>query len=280
MTTRVRNPGPSSAFDAKGGMLALALALCWLMTGCASRSPTPPSVPARVFSPATDGFAYTNQLVWNYRRDETGKWTHEKRQPAPDYAQHCFVMARSARQFFDHARFEPTWPKLKEDDYRRLVRQIVGLPARKPSAEAERIPIPGYANLRQFSLEHEDTLKSECGGAWRSYLQRGNWRLVFPFSRSGQQKAAESLAAALAASRPVAIHLARFPQQTINHALLVYECRQAPDRIEFSCYDPNMGAKPTVVTFVRAARTFQLEPNHYFGGGRVDVYAVYRNPLF
>src|SRR5262245_46165181 len=78
----------------------------------------------RPFVFGADTFAYRNDLTWIYYVDPvTGKFKHRDREPKPDYKQHCFVVARSARQFFQHARFEPGQPALDEAAYRQLVRQ-------------------------------------------------------------------------------------------------------------------------------------------------------------
>ena len=257
------------------GPLFLSL-LLFLEAGCAT-SPARP--PLRAFAPSRDGFAFTNQLVWNYRMDSNGVWKTEKRVPAPDYALHCFVLARSARQFFENARFDSSLPKVSEAEYRQQIKTVVHCSPRRVPAEEAKIVIPGYDNLFEFSRAEEKALKAECGGAWQSYLQRGNWRLVFPFTHRGQERTARKLMAALG-GRPVVIHLCKFPQQTINHAVLAWQFEQRGNEIEFLCYDPNMGAQPTVVHYNTITRDFSLPANHYFPGGKLNVYEVYRNVWF
>jgi hypothetical protein len=143
--------------------------------------------------------------------------------------------------------------------------------------DSKRVVIPGYADLRRFSEAQEQLLKSECGGAWESYLQRGNWRMIFPLSRNSQKFTAESLIASLKQNRPPVIHLVRFPQLTMNHAALVFDARETEAEIHFSIYDPNQPASPRTLTFDRATETFIFPANNYFSGGRVDVYEIYRN---
>src|ERR1700744_3526785 len=77
--------------------------LLLILSGCACRQPF---VGSRPFDFHTDSFAYANQLVWEYHYDENGKWVHNRREPPADYTRHCFVVARSARPFFQNARFE------------------------------------------------------------------------------------------------------------------------------------------------------------------------------
>jgi hypothetical protein len=248
-------------------------ALLCLLAGCASHS----FVGERPFDFEKDSFAYANELVWDYYYDGNGNWVHKRHEPEPDYTHHCFVVARSARQFFQQARFDPSAPVADEAAYRRLIRQVVDLDPDRVLPESKKIVIPGYADLRTFSTAQEKLLKAECGGAWQSYLQRGHWRVVFPFSRSGQEKAAKQLIQSIRQNRPPVIHVIRFPSLAINHALLLFEVKEAEDRIEFAVYDPNKPDSPKVLTFDRATRTFSYPANDYFSGGPVDVYEIYRN---
>jgi hypothetical protein len=248
-----------------------ALALLFLC-GCAT---TRPPVESRPFDFQKDTFAYANELVWEYAYDANGKWKGSRREPKPAYTHHCFVVAKVARQFFHNARFDPTQPIADSDTYRRLIQRVVTSNPRRILPEKEKIVIPGYADLRSFSEAHETLLKAECGGAIKSYFQRGHWRMVFPFSRKGQEQMAGQLGEHLDLHHALVIHLARFPQLTINHAMVLYDAVEQENRIEFSAYDPNKPDAPTVLTFDRATRTFMLPANDYFPGGRVDVYEVY-----
>jgi hypothetical protein len=76
------------------------------------------------------------------------------------------------------------------------------------------------------------------------------------------------------------VHLVRFPQLTINHAVLVFEARSSPERIEFLTYDPNDPMGPITITYERATKTFSLPFNAYFPGGRIDVYPIYDRLLY
>jgi hypothetical protein len=210
-------------------------------------------------------------LLWEYHYDTAGRWTSHRRQPKPSYWLHCFVVARSARQFFEYARFDPGQPVADENTYRRLIRKIVSVDPRRRLPESERIVIPGYADLRMFSQAHEASLKRECGGAWQSYVQRGNWRMIFPFTRGGQERMASQVLSHLK-DHPVLAHVVRFPSLSINHSVLIYDATNTPAAIQFVIYDPNRPALPATLDYDRASRTFNLPPNNYFPGGRVDVY--------
>ena len=71
-------------------------------------------------------------------------------------------------------------------------------------------------------------------------------------------------------------HVVRFPQLSINHALLVFAAKQLVQTIEFEVYDPNKPDRPKTLTYDRATRTFSFPGNDYWPGGRVDVYEIYR----
>ena len=105
--------------------LILLLAVLLLAgSGCASRSPQAGS--SRPFDFTRDTFAYTNELVWAYSIDpETKEQSWHLRNQSPEYSHHCFVMVRSARQFWWHARFDPARPTADETTYRRLVEEVI-----------------------------------------------------------------------------------------------------------------------------------------------------------
>ena len=254
------------------------LFLTVVLAGCASHS-AKVATTTRSFNFQTDTFAYANLLVWEYNFT-SNRPTHWRRQPPPDYTHHCFVVARAARQFFDHARFAPDQPKVSEEEYRRLIHSVVARSSRRASADAERIVIPGYANLHSFSEDQSRLLKAGCGGAWQSYFQRGHWRIVFPFSRGHQAGVAQRLLDSLRRHHPPVVHVVRFPHLSINHALLLFDATETEDEIRFAVYDPNDPVQPLTLTYQRAKRTFFFPANFYFAGGRVDVYEVYRNCLY
>lgn len=253
------------------GIFLLALALAGCQTPGEHRTALP-----RPFNFEEDTFAYPNELRWEYHFDPaTGATTHSRRNPPATYSQHCFVVARSARQFFQHARFDPTRPPVDEDAYRRLIRKVISTSPRKQLLPEERIVIPGYAHLRDFSEAHEELLKEECGSAWQSYFQRGHWRMIFLLTRDHQERIASQLTESIGKNWPAVVHVVRFPQLSINHAMVVFDCTETADAIEFATYDPNSPESPVPLVYDRARRRFSLSRNAYFAGGRVDVYEIY-----
>ncbi len=255
---------------------AVLLLLVLLFTGCVTREIKPANI--RPFSFSQDTFAYPNDLVWEYYFDQNGKWTNKRREPHPDYTHHCFVVARSARQFFQHARFDPKQPVADEKTYETLIRKIVSISPRKDLPE--KIIIPGYANLREFSAAQETLLKKNCGGAAQSYLQRGHWRIMLPFTKHQQEKTAVRLLQKIRANRPPIVHLIHAPRLTINHSVVLFDASETSDKIQFSLYDPNKPDAPASLTFDRTTKTFNFPGNDYFIGGKLNVYEIYHSLLF
>src|SRR4051794_9837842 len=239
-------------FYATGKILkssAVGLVCVLLFSGCAT---APKEQGKRPFVFETDTLAYPNELVWIYHFDPiTGKATHSRREPAPSYSHHCFVVARSAKQFFEHARFDASLPVASEETYRGLVAKVVSTSASKLLPETQRVVIPGYSNLYTFSKAWAPVLKEECGGAWRSYFQRGHWRMIWPFTRREQEKMAGQLAADIRGNRPPVVHVVRFPQLKINHAIVLFAVKEDEKEIRFATYDPNVPEKPTELTYHR-----------------------------
>jgi len=246
------------------------------VSGCmAYRGAIPP--PAHPFVFEQDTFAFPNELKWEYFfDDDTGKVSFRRRDPPATYGQRCFVLARSTKQFHQHARFDPKLPVADEATYCRLVGRVV---SRWPSAESsaeDRIVIPGYANLRTFSQAWETVLKEECGGAWQSYIQPSHWRMILPFSRRNQARMARQLVKAVRGHRTAVVHIVRFPSLAINHAIVLYGATVTDAEIRFEVYDPNDPQQPLELVFKRSNRTFYFPRTLYFAGGPLNVNEVFR----
>jgi hypothetical protein len=264
------------------GFGRVALAMLWAAWVACVPAPGPTLVAAneRPFDFSRDTFAFANELQWRYRVDPaTGEVTPDGPNPDAKYHTRCFVLSRSARQFYQFARFDAQQPRTGEADYRRRVREVIAHDPSETDA-AERIAIPGYENLREFSRYWEPLLKEELGGWSDSEFQRGNWRMLWPFSSSDQERRAEAFAKEIAVYRPPIVHVADFPTLAINHALLLYGVRETAAEIRFDVYDPNDAAQPLQLVFGRGDGRFRLAPTRYFTGGIVDVYEVYRSALY
>jgi hypothetical protein len=231
----------------------------------------------RAFDFEHDTFAFANELVWEYRIDAaTGKTTTFKNNPPPTYSHHCFVVVRAAKQFFLHAKFEPSLARLSDQEY---AKRICDLMRRSPQrASANKILIPGFTNLRELTTAKKSIVQTNCGGAWQSYIQRGNWRMVFPFSRAHQEREEQRLVAEIKTC-PI-VHIVTFPKLSINHAIMLFDARDSEDHVEFRAYDPNIVDRPVSLFFDKNIRTFKFPANHYFAGGDLNVYEIYRGLFF
>ena len=156
------------------------------------------------------------------------------RQPRPSFALRCFVLVRTARQFLYHAEFLPKGPPLGEAQTRQRIREVISRNPRVPCEPGQRVALPGYEGLRAFSRAWETSLKAECGGAWRSYVLRSHWRMVFPISRRHQERTRDALLDRLVRGIPPIVHLVRFPQLTVNHGMLVYGVETGAGRVTLS----------------------------------------------
>jgi hypothetical protein len=224
-----------------------------------------------------DCFAFPNELLWEYGFDPaTAAPSVRRRVPAPRYAHHCFVLVRAARQFLYHARFDPAAGRADDAGYRRLIREVLARSPRRPSGAGDRIVIPGYAGLRELSAARESLVKEQCGGAWRSYLQRSHWRMVFPVSREHQRRTARGLLEAIARDDAPLVHLLRFPSLTINHGMVIFDGARTPAGAQFLAYDPNAPEHPARLTYDDRTRTFHLPPNRYWRGGALDAVEIFR----
>lgn len=240
-----------------------------------------PDCPARPFVFERDTFTFANDLVWQYQADSaTVPKTALPPGSLPAYNHRCFVMVRSARQFFYHARFEPGWPSLEPQAYRRLIRDVVSRSSRASSPEPEKVVIPGYDCLRSLSRAQAPTLKASCGSAWESYFVRSHWRMVFPVRRQHQERMARQLTQSIPVRRATIVHLFRFPRITINHGVVLFGATESDRDIQFDVYDPNIPDYPLKLTYDRATRTFSFPRTHYWTGGALNVYEKYIGGLY
>jgi hypothetical protein len=256
-------------------VVALALTV---FLGCALRTlPAHPDRPPFRF-PA-DSFAFSNETIWEYVVDAAaGSVSWYQREPRPAFALRCGTMVRAARQFWATARFDSAAPTADPGTYARLVRAVLRTDPRRPSEE--RVVIPGYPDLRSFSLAQETLLKTMLAGPWQTYVQRGNWRMIFPFGRRHQQRVARRLLGSLGRGWPPIVHVLRYPELTINHLVLVFAAEETPAEIRFHAYDPNDDGRPVLLTYDRAARVFSYSTTVYFPGGPVKAYEVYDGLLY
>jgi len=230
----------------------------------------------RPFQFERDTFAFPHELVWQYHFDPvTGAMTTFNTDPPPTYYHRCFVMVRSTRQFFYHARFEPDQPPAEPEVYRQLIRKIVSRSPRRPCAESERVAVPGYDGLRAFSRAHELLLKAELGGPWQSYFLRSHWRMIFPVMPWHRKWMAKKLKRSLPRRGLTLVHLFRFPRITINHGIVLYGLTESEQNMEFEAYDPNIPEHPVKLVYERKRRVFTFAPSRYWGGGVLNAVEIF-----
>lgn len=250
-----------------------------IAAACAS-PPLTSAMPRRPFDLGRDALAFENELYWVYEPvPGSRELTHRPREGVEN-GQRCAAMARVVRQFFQSARFAEDLPAATPAEYDELVRRVLDRDPRRQETARDPIVIPGYSDLRSFSADHAGILREGLGGVWRSYVQRGNWRMIFPFAPRQQRKTAEEMAAELAAGELPIVHLVTFPREGVNHTVLVYGVRETATQILFSAYDPNENESAMELAFDRAAAAFSIGPREYFAGGPVAAYEIYRGPFF
>jgi hypothetical protein len=229
----------------------------------------------RRFDWQRDRLAFANDTLWAYGVDAQGRQTRHAKAKLPEYTRHCFVMCRAVLQFYKFARFDATRPKLPAAEYRALVRRISRIPVWLPCAE--KITIPGYADLRSFSAEHTGMFEDELGLWWPSYLRVGNWRMAMPFPRIFQRRLAAELAERIDRGELQALFMTRF--KPLNHCVVAYGCeRRARGDIRFWTYDPNRGSGPQPLDFKSDESSFYCGKSDYFKGGRVNLFKAYISP--
>jgi len=231
---------------------------------------------ARGFDVRRDTFAFANETAWQYGVDERGALHISARETPPDYAHRCFVMSRAVLQFHQFARFDPRQPRVTREEYARLIRRLSRIPVW--SARTERIMIPGFRDLREFSRTLPAVLQENLGTWLPSYLRIGNWRMAMGHLRGGQAAAADWLQRSLAQGNLRAIYIARFPH--LNHCMVAFRTeRRTNGDVRFWLYDPNYPGEAAWLDYRAAERGFDFQPRWYFPGGRVNVMRVYISPF-
>lgn len=196
----------------------------------------PPPPPIRF---GLDTFAFRNES----RAKNRGK---------PDlYANWCFIMARGVTQFHRFARFDPSAARLSPAAYAERVRQVTSRPPwHAPLPAAERVVIPGYASLFDFSRAEEPAVKDGIGWRFWSWIHWTNWRVAFPMPPGQQEGVARETLRELQSGRLVQWLVTNLPALELNHTVLVYDYRAAGgDAVDFIAYDPNDPNEPDVIRF-------------------------------
>ena len=249
-----------------------------LLAGCSHRMPQEHA--CRPFSFRTDRFAFANETVWHYVDGEVRSARHPKRTSGDRYTRRCFVLCRTALEFWKFARFEPQAKPLPKAKLAKRIRDVRGHGAWKPPLSPQkRVVFPGYRNLYQLSNEYPTLFKNNLGAGWPTYFRPGNAMIVFPPSARHQAQLNRKLRESLQSNHPMVLWLVNFPSLNINHAVLAYSFRRTENGLVYSVYDPNDSDAPKRLTFNRAKRMFSFQKTFYFKGGEVDARPVYQTPL-
>ena len=251
--------------------LGILAAVGLLATACAGAPPPgPPSTGRGRFDLDHDAFAFANLV-----RAERPGWND-------DFANYCLLIARGASQFYRFARFTPDQPAASPEEYERLVRVVFGrAPWAPPATEADRVSIPGYADLRSFSAAHGATIKAALGSNVLSMMHVRTWRVGVDFSPEHQERLARDLIVEVEAGRPAPVMITNFPHDDLlNHSVLVYDRRPGHQGTDFVAYDPNDPGSPLTLYYDEGARAFWVGPLTYSPPGRVRAFRLYTSPLF
>jgi hypothetical protein len=246
----------------------LVLILAWI---CAS------AAFGRPFDVHRDTLAFANETALQYGVDERGELHISMREHPPRYAHRCFIMSRAVLQFWQFAQFAPERSRVSREEYARLIRRLSDIPVWSHGPR-EKIVIPGFRDLHDFSKAMPCVLQENLGPWLPSYLRVGNWRMAMGHPRAGQAAAARWLESSLEKGQPRAIYLARFPH--LNHCVVVFRMeRKADGAPRFWLYDANYPGEAAWLDYHSAERSFAFQPRWYFPGGRVNVMRVYLSPF-
>jgi hypothetical protein len=227
-----------------------------------------------------DTIAFSNDTVFAYGIDEAGRLTIHRRETPARFAHRCFVLVRAVLQFHKFARFAPDAARVSEAEYRSLIVRVCRIPIWMPEpSEADRIVIPGYADLNQFSRAYEHAMKETIGNWFPTYLRVGNWRMIGPFPRFGQANAEAQIVRGLDRGKLQAVYLTRFPK--MNHCVILfdYHVLEGGSRTRFDAYDPNYPNTLSWVEYDAKAEGFDFERRWFWPGGRVNLMRVYLSPI-
>jgi len=247
-----------------------------LTTACANTLATgdapPPRLDQRIAAPsfsfAADTFAFPNLIGARHPNE-------------PDiYAHYCFVLARGLRQFAQFGRFDPALPKLDRAGYVERVKRVADLSVWKPALPPDdRVVIPGYANLREFSHAEESAVKEGLGGPFWTWVHWTNWRVTLPVTGGHQEGVAREILADLRAGRLVQLLVTNWPKPELNHTVVVFESRSTEAGIEFGVWHPNNPSEPGLMTFEQTARRFWATHLYDTEPGPIRAFRMYYSPL-
>ena len=241
--------------------------------GCASTSSAPTArangeAGVGDFAFARDTFAFANEVrAFAEDRDDL-------------YANYCFVVARGLRQFFQFARFDPRAPVLDRAGYVARVRRVVERAPWRPALPAdERVVIPGYASLREFSRAQESAVKEGMGGRFWTLVHWTIWRTMLPIPQGHQAGVFDEIERELQAGRLVQLLVTNQPILELNHTVVAFASRGDGPRVDLAIWDPNDPSRPGVITYDTANRRFWATRVFATRPQWIRVFRMYYSPL-
>jgi hypothetical protein len=234
---------------------------------------------SKTFDFQSDTFGFANQTYFDYKQlTDSQVQIIRRKGRVPDFSRHCFQLCRAVLQFYQFAEFRPDLPKVSESDYQEIVRRVSRVPAWS-SGPRTKVVIPGYQDLHSFSLGETIVLQRNLGLWWPSYWRLGNWRIVLPVPRSGQESMAKWLKSELDHERIRDVYITRF--RPINHCLVVYHYSSGQNGdLVFDVYDANQPGKLVHLTYRASDQSFFYDKTWYYVGGLVSVLPLYVSLLF
>lgn len=225
-----------------------------------------PPAPAIRFGVDTFAFANENRTIYRGKPDLYPNW--------------CFVMARAVTQFHRFARFDPAAPRVTTDEYAARVGRITArAPWRAPLPPHERIVIPGYGALNEFSRAEERAVKAGLTARFWSWIHWTNWRVIYPMPGAHQEGVARETVAELQSGRAVQWLITNLPVLELNHTVVVYAYHAGSGLIDFVVYDPNDPAVPGTIRFDQQARRFSSTRLYNTSVGPIRAFRMYYSPL-
>jgi len=218
-------------------------------------------------------------MAFDFGRD-TFAFRNEIRARHPDtpdlYANYCFVLARAMRQFFLFARFDPSQPKLDPAEYVERIRLVVSdAPWHGARPPDDRVVIPGYASLREFSAAQEEAVKRGLGGRFWTLVHPTNWRVTLPVTSGHQETVASEIVADLDQGRLVQLLVTNWRTPELNHTVVAFGYRWTDTALELTVWDPNDPTEPGLITFERPARQFVATRVYDTRPGAIRVFRMY-----
>jgi hypothetical protein len=224
-----------------------------------------------------DTIAFSNDTVFAYDIDAAGHMSIHRRATPARFAHRCFVLVRAVLQFHKFARFDSGAPRASAEEYRELMVRLFRIPVWMPEpVPANRIVIPGYADLNDFSRGYENLMKETIGNWFPTYLRIGNWRMIGPFPRFGQANACAQIVRGLDRGKLEAVYLTRFPK--MNHCVILFDYHRTAGGLRFDAYDPNYPNTLSWVDYDAREQGFNFERRWFWPGGRVNLMRVFLSP--